>query len=256
MTDECRKNGDLRHLPAWRAPRQHVFLVDFYPRGDTIPFMKMVARHLAVCLLLGIAASAIGQEEYSTPAADAAQIEAMYTHAIEGRAAEVLETLSLTDEDKIKAVRDAVINQYRALRARDAVVEAYIRAVEPDDAEAVRAKLVGRLTEPLHELYVGTLSSLLTPDQVDAVKDYMTYNKVTVTYNAYVEIIPNLKEPDKTMILSVLKEAREDAMDAGSAPEKHQIFEVYKERINKQLKSNGYDVDKAFTDWEAKQSQA
>jgi hypothetical protein len=91
---------------------------------------------------------------------------------------------------------------------------------------------------------------------VEIVKDLMTYNKVQVTFDAYCEIIPKLSDSEKALITKLLKDAREEAIDGGSATEKHAIFDRYKEKINAQLKSNGHDVDKLFQEWEAKQALA
>jgi hypothetical protein len=217
--------------------------------------MNCFAHSISV-LVLGAALSAFGADEFSTSPVTTAELEARYTEAIEERAANILDALDLEDSQKIAEVRDTIINQYRALRARDAVVDDYLRAQGKEDSSTEREELAARLTEPLHELYVGTLSALLTPEQVELVKDRMTYDKVQVTFAAYCDIIGNLTDSEKAMILKVLKEAREEAINAGSAPDKHQVFERYKERINAQLESNGHDVDKAFSDWEAKQQTA
>ena len=115
-----------------------------------------------VLLDVGLASSTHGAGEYITSAASTAELEALYTTAIQGRADEILDALSLEDEAKVSEVRDVIMNQYRALRARDAVVDGYFRTVLQEGSEAEKAKLVGRLNAPLHELYIGTLSALLT----------------------------------------------------------------------------------------------
>ena len=61
------------------------------------------------------------------------------------------------------------------------------------------------------------LSQRKWPEQVEIVKDRMTYNKVKVTYDAYCAIVPNLTESDKSKISELLKAAREEAIDGGSA---------------------------------------
>jgi len=81
----------------------------------------------------------------------------------------------------------------------------------------------------------------------------MTYGKVKVTYDAYCEIVPNLTEAQKTRILDLLKEAREEAMDAGSSDEKSAVFKKYKGKINNYLTAEGHDVKQAYKDWGEKQ---
>src|SRR5262249_23382373 len=105
----------------------------------------------------------------------------------------------------------------------------------------------------LHDKFIASLAAELTPQQVEKVKDKMTYNKVQVTYDAYVEIVPNLTEPQKQKLLEMLKEAREEAMDAGSADEKSAIFKKYKGKINNYLTSEGHDVKQAYKVWGEKQ---
>ena len=81
----------------------------------------------------------------------------------------------------------------------------------------------------------------------------MTYNKVRVTFDGYLQIVPHLTDPEKARILELLKEAREEAMDGGSAEEKSAIFKKYKGKINNYLNSNGHDVAKAYKDWGERQ---
>jgi hypothetical protein len=196
-------------------------------------------------------------QDFTTPPATPEELEAVYTTAIHRRADATLDALALTDPAKVERVKDAILAQYRALRARDAIIDAHLRAHGKDLSltSPDRAALVASLSKPLHEMFVGTLAAYLTPEQVELVKDKMTYNKVQVTFDAYCAIIPNLTDQDKAKVLELLKVAREEAMDGGSADEKHAIFEKYKSRISDYLNSHGHDVAKAYRDWEAKQKK-
>jgi hypothetical protein len=73
----------------------------------------------------------------------------------------------------------------------------------------------------------------------------MVYGKVQVTYNAYIGMVPSLNDQQKAMILDLLKQAREEAMDGGSAEEKSAVFKRYKGKINNYLSSQGVDLKKA-----------
>jgi len=219
----------------------------------------IMKRALRVIIVgVGLCLTAQAASNYVTAPAAPGEMESLYTAAVERRAADILEALDLKDPAKSAEVRAVIVNQYRALRARDAVIDGYMRAkgeaVEEGGVEYQR--LLGQLTRPLHQLYVQTLASYLTPEQVEIVKDKMTYNKVQVTFDAYCEIIPKLTDGEKAMITKQLKEAREEAIDGGSASEKHAIFARYKEKINARLTADGHDVDKAFQEWEAKQALA
>ncbi|MGH7953116.1 MAG: DUF3826 domain-containing protein, partial [Limisphaerales bacterium] len=107
----------------------------------------------------------------------------------------------------------------------------------------------------LHNEFIAKLQENLTPKQIEKVKDKMTYGVVQATYNAYVEIVPNLTDADKNKILELLKEGREEAMDAGSAHEKAAIIKKYKGKINNYLSVTGHNVGKAYKDWGARQKE-
>jgi hypothetical protein len=220
----------------------------------------MTFQRIACLVILGggLCVSGRAASDYTTAPAISAEVEALYTAAIERRAGDILEALALTDTAKASEVRSVIVNHYRALRARDSVIDAYLRAKGEDSGEdsPERQQLFERITPPLHQLYIQTLSAYLTPAEVEIVKDKMTYNKVKVTFDAYCEIIPKLTESEKAMIMETLKVAREEAIDGGSSSEKHAIFDRHKEQINARLKAGGHDVDKAFQDWEAKQGLA
>lgn len=75
------------------------------------------------------------------------------------------------------------------------------------------------------------LSPLLSPAEIERIEDVLTIDKVTVTYDAYLEIFPGLTAEQKTVVLRELKAARSEAIDAGSMKEKSAFFKKYKIRI-------------------------
>lgn len=196
--------------------------------------------------------------QMSTAPAKPEELEAVYTKAIESRTKDILDALGLKEAEKASRVHDAIVAQYRALRARDAVVDETLKSKGEDTSyqNPARGPLVQPISRQLHTLFLETLSAYLTPEQVEVVKDKMTYNKVQVTYDAYCAIVPNLSITEKAKILAVLKDAREEAIDGGSAPEKHAIFDKYKKDIDDYLDAHGHDVAKAFKEWQAKQNLA
>jgi hypothetical protein len=168
-----------------------------------------------------------------------------------------LELLALNDVAKSNKLHGIITAQYRALRARDEAMDELFKALgkHAPDAATNRAAILSIVSKPLHDQYLAQLATELTPQQVETVKDKMTYHKVDVTYKAYREILPNLTSEDQAMILAALKEAREEAMDGGSADEKSAIFQKYKDQINARLSKKGFDVAKATKEWEARQQQ-
>ncbi|HLO37079.1 MAG TPA: DUF3826 domain-containing protein, partial [Lacibacter sp.] len=94
------------------------------------------------------------------------------------------------------------------------------------------------------------LQKVISEEQIELVKNAMTYNVLHVTYTAYLDMIPTLKEDQKRKIFEWLTEARELAMDGESADKKHAIFGKYKGRINNYLSAAGYDLTKEREEWQ------
>jgi hypothetical protein len=221
-------------------------------------FLSIISVAAAITCFTGsaFAQNAAAPPQDSVPPASPQEIEAMYTTAIESRAADIIVTLKLTDPAKSARVHDLIIAQYRTLKSRDAAIDALVTLQGKEINYANRAPLLVIVTPALHDQFLAKLSADLTPAQVDVIKDKMTYNKVRVTYDAYCSILPNLSDAEKARILASLQAAREEAMNGGSAKEKSAIFQQYKDQINAYLTADGHDVAKAFKDYETKQQAA
>lgn len=172
-------------------------------------------------------------------AADPAEAE--YTQAIEKRTADILALLDVNDSAKTTRVHDAIMAQYRALRdwhdANDPKLKQLAKSTS--DAGKEQVKQIDASRKQLHDAYLARLSTDLSPEQVEKVKDKMTYGKVQFTYTGYLQAVPNMDDEEKAKVLELLKEARELAMDAGSAEEKSAIFNKYKGKINNYLAQRG-----------------
>jgi Spy/CpxP family protein refolding chaperone len=164
------------------------------------------------------------------------QLEAKYNAAIEGRTADILKVLSLTDTNKAVKVHDIIITQYRALNSWHGTNDVAVKAARSDKEKT--AKIHATL-KVLHNQFLAALAQYLTPDQIDQVKDKMTYGKVEFTFKGYCAQYPNLTDSNKQQILKLLDDAREEAMDGGSAKEKTAIFQRYKGIINNYLSKQG-----------------
>lgn len=189
----------------------------------------------------------------STPAATEAEKEAFYATTIEYRTVDILKALNLTDAAKSNAVHDVLVTQYHELRVRDAAIDTRLKVDGKEVSYANRAAQLAIQSKPLHDQFLAKLSESLTPKQIEQVRDLMTYNKVKVTYDAYVAIVSGLTDAEKAKILELLKAAREEAIDGGNAPEKSAIFQKYKDQINSYLDAQDHDTTKAFKDWAARQ---
>jgi hypothetical protein len=210
--------------------------------------MKNCCFALAV-LLFGCALCAIAQES-----AKAEESEVAYTRTVQERADKIAVTLGVTEFGKATAVRDIIAGQYRDLRRIHDPRDAKLKTLKADsslekaarDAAITSAQNDAKTAlDKLHKEFLSRLSAQLTPEQVDKVKDGLTYDVLHVTYNAYLKMYPDLKEDQKAQIKSWLTEARETAMDQGTSKEKHAVFGKYKGRINNYLTKAGYDAKKA-----------
>jgi len=151
-----------------------------------------------------------------------------YWDVVMQRAENIVTSLQLNDKSAEGRVQELIAMQYYNLNRIQGNGEASDSSVKA-----------------LHREYLDALSKYLTPSQIDMVKDGMTYGVLQRTYNAYLALLPDLTESQKKYIMDNLVEARELAMDAGSAEEKHAWFGKYKGRINNYLSKAGYDLKKA-----------
>ena len=177
-----------------------------------------------------------------------------YTQVINQRSQKIVDTLGISDAEKALAVRNAIVDQYRSLSMLHDTLDVQINDVttQCDEKKELADQMIQQLRnmtqnllDKLHTQYLVKLSSTLTPDQIDKVKDGMTYGIVHVTYNSYLDMLPDLTDEQKAQIHEYLIQAREIAMDAGSSKAKHGCFGKYKGKINNYLSAQGYDLNKA-----------
>ena len=209
-------------------------------------------------MTIAIAVSAKNKPEVKPADLTPEQVEASYTQSIEKRVADILTALDFKDLQKQGRVHDELIAQYRSLRAwhdandpKPAAVKSATTA--PTTSAAAFSSDARNQLKGLHQQFLDNLARDITPEQIEIVKDKMTYNKVQVTFNGYCEIIQNLTDIEKLHITQLLKEAREEAMDGGSSEEKSAIFKKYKGKIANYLSANGHDVAGDYKSWGERQ---
>lgn len=218
------------------------------------------------CLVLTLLRPPVVAGEDAPPIRSSAiEAEANYTRDIEKRADDILAVLGLEDAARAGRVRRAVIAEYRGLRAiqdvRDVMAES-LRDAAGSDKERAESLIrknrddAEKLAASFNDQFVATLSRDLTPDQVEQVKDKMTYNKLRVTYDGYLEMLPQLDDAQKRYIRDALVQARDRAVYAGSAREKSEVFDKFKGRINNYLSAQGYDLKKASAEWAERRRRA
>jgi hypothetical protein len=198
----------------------------------------MQKHFLSTSLVIAVVMSALpvraGQTNSEPAVQSTAGSEAAYSQTIEKRVADILAVLELKEPANIRSVHDILITQYRSLRDWHDANDAKRKSAKGDEAGQLKQSL-----KVIHEKFLASLSSELTPEQVEKVKDKMTYGKVQFTYTGYLNEYPNLSEQGKQKVLELLKEAREEAMDGGSSDEKSAIFNRYKGKINNYLSAQG-----------------
>ncbi|MEY4385031.1 MAG: hypothetical protein RLY20_314 [Verrucomicrobiota bacterium] len=211
-------------------------------------------QHLSVFAALTLALSALVTQAATNETESA---EAKYTATITKRSADIVDALFLSDGAKAQRVQAILVAQYRALNTWHEQHDGELKKLSKDTNAVAKAQAtqVQSSVKKIHKEFLAKLATELQPAQIDTIKDKMTYGKVKVTYDGYVEIVPNLTDAEKARILELLKEAREEAMDGGSADEKSAIFKRYKGKINIYLSAQGHDVSKAYKDWGAKQKE-
>jgi hypothetical protein len=188
------------------------------------------------------------------PAISAEDQEAAYTGTLEKRAAGILAIVDLKDEAKAKNVHDAIISQYRFLNDWHEANDASLKELAKKNDEAAKAE-IEKIKAPLkaqHAKFIGVLEANLTSEQIEAVKNRIVDRKLPVTYKAYCDMLPNLTEEQKARIYDILKQGREEAMDAGSSKEKTLIFGRYKGKVNIYLSGLGINMKEAEKEWQAR----
>jgi hypothetical protein len=200
---------------------------------------KSLVMAVAACFGMLVSTSNVladGDQANPSPPKTAEETEAAYTRAIEGRTADILALLTLTNLTAKEKIHDIIMAQYRALRAWHDINDAKLKAAKSDTNATAQIR---RSLKSVHDEFIAKLSANLTPEQVEKVKDKMTYGKVQFTYAGYLAAYPDLTEENKRKILELLKQAREEAMDGGSSDEKTAIFQRYKGKINNYLSKQG-----------------
>ena len=184
----------------------------------------------AILSLLSITVSA--QIALKTEGQDSAYVE-----TIKSRSQKIVDGLDLTDAQKAENVRNIIANRYFLLND---IHSKY----DKNQQDARDAELYKH-----HFELASALALYLTDEQIDAVKDGMTFGRLKRDYKAQLEMIPSLTDEEKAQILIWLREAREYAMDAADSKGKHFWFDKYRGRTNNWLSARGYDLKKERDAW-------
>jgi len=168
--------------------------------------------------------------------------DSAYVENIKGRAQKIVDGLQLTDQKQARAVRNIIANRYFLLND---IYEKFKKGTPECDAELYKH----------HFELQSALAVYLTDEQIDAVKDGMTFGRLKRDYQATLDMIPTLTEEEKLQVLIWLREAREFALDAPDSKGKHFWFDKYRGRTNNWLSARGYDLQKERDQWIQRQKE-
>ena len=215
----------------------------FFPAGKNLHVLLV---SLLLQLLSGITVNA-------QPAPDEA-----YNKVITERSIKIVNTLGIKDSVVYNKVVAVLVNQYRALNTIQETNSKQVAGIKQDTA-AGKEIIASRLKEQeekrynqtlqLHQQFIVGLQALISAEQLEQVKDGLTYSVFPKTYIAYLDMIPSLTAEQKLKIYDWLKEARELAMDGENSDKKHAVFGKYKGKINNYLSAQGYNVKKEGEEW-------
>ena len=164
-------------------------------------------------------------------------LEASYVETILKRSQKIVEGLQLSDASKAENVRNIIANRYFLLNEIHG-------KYDKSQQEALYAELYKH-----HFELASALALYLTDEQIEAVKDGMTFGRLKRDYKAQLEMSPSLTDEEKAQVLVWLKEAREYALDAADSKGKHFWFDKYRGRTNNWLSARGYDLKKEREAW-------
>ena len=204
----------------------------------------------AILSLLTLTASA--QVALNTEGQDSAYVESILK-----RSQKIVDGLQLADAQKAENVRNIIANRYFLLNdIHDACAKKKQYAKDSIQGKGHRQRIIEsaerRRDAELYKHHFELQSALafyLTDEQIDAVKDGMTFGRLRRDYQATQDMIPSLTDEEKLQVLIWLKEAREFAMDAADSKGKHFWFDKYRGRTNNWLSARGYDLQKERDAW-------
>ncbi len=183
--------------------------------------------------------------------------DSAYVESIVKRSQKIVDGLQLDDQKTARNVRNIIANRYFLLNdIHEACDKKKQYAKDSIQSKGHRQRIIEsaerRRDAELYKHHFELQSALalyLNDEQIEAVKNGMTFNRLQRDYQATQDMIPTLSDFEKQQILIWLKEAREYAMDAADSKGKHFWFDKYRGRTNNWLSSRGYDLKKERDAW-------
>lgn len=173
-----------------------------------------------------------------------------YAKIAKERASKIVSELKIDDPRIQLNINNLISNHYIKLNNLHSKRDLKIKK-NPSNKDFVKdiTKDTDEIAIKENEKFVQKLNNLLNQNQVEFIKDGMTYHTVPKTYTNYLLMLPVVSETDSKIILNYLKDGRDLAMIGGSAKNKHAAFNNAKGKIANHLAAKGYDLKKEGNDW-------
>lgn len=202
---------------------------------------------LISALLLAGALSAAAQAAGPQPAPAAASAGEATQKRLDAKTGRVLAAIKLEDPAKTARVKTIVGDWLVVLwswhKENDPQLKPLwsqwrqARSIVPKDefpSELIAHKIeaIYSSLEPAYKTFVENLSKELTAEQIDSIKEAWSRKPgMTRTYNAFLQIAPDLDDAQKKVILDRMLRAREAAMLTDADNEIVDIYKVHKVKI-------------------------
>ncbi|WP_421943304.1 DUF3826 domain-containing protein [Pedobacter sp.] len=166
--------------------------------------------------------------------------------AIGKNAQEWTNSLKLKDAQKAKRVKAIISTHLKAVHdwhyshgyqtVPAGINPATGRVLGPLDRQLLASSAIPK---SVHENLMSGLRNELTEQQVEFVLDKYTNDRLTSTLNKYKTIVGDLTPEEESVIISNLKQAREQAIDYKTTKLAIEIFEIYRTKNEEYLISRG-----------------
>ena len=158
-----------------------------------------------------------------------------------------VKAMRFSDADKTEKVTALTAEYQKQLQAvldqRQAALNSIGEADKPEvDKQTVDAYRTCRSAAlALRDAYVAQLNSLMTPFQVERIKDGLTGDLYHHTVQLYDDMVPNLTHAQRAHIAGLLTEMRENAMLETDPERQRKWAEKYRGILNNYISKQGYD---------------
>jgi hypothetical protein len=201
----------------------------------------------AIGLIIVLAAGSSVRLHAADPAAPAGAPDDALRAKIDQKVTKLVDALKLADADKAAKVKAIAADWLGVMLSWHKEHDADLarlwsewnkaRSVVPKDefpGEVIAHQIDDAYAslKPAYEDYLKRLSTELTPEQIDTLRETWSRSPgMTRTYNAYLEIVPDLSEKDKQVIHDRMLMAREAAMLTDSDKEIVAIYKRHKVKV-------------------------